>query len=76
MFPDHGFIRAGDGREFYFHRNAVVNGEFAKLKVGDEVRFADTMGEQGPQASTVTPVGKQNRAPMDPPDTTIATSRL
>ena len=75
MFPDHGFIRAGDGREFYFHRNAVINGEFEKLEVGAEVRFAETMGEQRPQASTVTPVGKQNHAPLEPPDTTIATSR-
>lgn len=75
LFPDHGFLRSVDGRDVYFHRNAVVNGDFDKLTVGVEVRFAETMGEQGPQASTVTPVGKQNHAPLAPPDTSIATSR-
>jgi ribosomal subunit interface protein len=75
MFPDHGFIRSEDGRDLYFHRNAVLNDDFDKLEVGAEVRFAETMGEQGPQASTVTPVGKQNHAPMAAPDTSIATSR-
>lgn len=55
LFPDqgYGFIAANDGREIYFHRNAVVTGEFEKLEPGAEVRFAETMGDKGPQASTV-----------------------
>lgn len=75
MFPDHGFLATADGREVYFHRHAVPNAEFDKLAVGDEVRFAETMGEQGPQASTVIAVGKQNRAPLGPADPTTAPSR-
>lgn len=63
-----GFITAADGREIYFHRNAVGGSGFAKLKIGDEVRFAmhEGEGEKGPQASTVTPIGKHH---PDPPKT-------
>lgn len=55
LFKDdgYGFLEAADGREIYFHRNAVLNGAFGRLAVGDEVRFAEGEGEQGPQASTV-----------------------
>lgn len=55
---DHGFIETSDGREIYFHRNALVKGDFDKLKPGAEVRFAEEEGEKGPQASTVHLVGK------------------
>lgn len=48
-----GFIETPDGREVYFHRNSVVGADFARLSAGDEVRFAEEAGEQGPQASTV-----------------------
>ena len=54
----YGFIEASDGREIYFHRNAVMNGGFDKLEPGAEVRFAEEEGEKGPQASTVHPLGK------------------
>jgi cold shock CspA family protein/ribosome-associated translation inhibitor RaiA len=57
---DHGFIAAADGREIYFHRNSVVEGTFDKLAVGQEVRFAEAMGDKGPQATTVRPVGKHH----------------
>ncbi len=60
MFPDHGFIGTADGEEVYFHRNAVANGEFDKLDVGAEVRIALSQGEKGPQASTVTAIGKHH----------------
>jgi ribosomal subunit interface protein len=55
LFPDrgYGFITAADGREIYFNENSVLNSYFKKLKVGDEVRFVEEMGEKGPQASTV-----------------------
>jgi ribosomal subunit interface protein len=61
---DYGFISASDGTEVYFHRNAVTNGSFAKLTVGDEVRFSlhPLEGEKGPQASSVTRVGKHHLA--------------
>lgn len=53
---DHGFIRADDGREIYFHRNAVLTG-FEHLRTGSEVHFAEEEGEQGPQATTVRAYG-------------------
>jgi ribosomal subunit interface protein len=62
---DYGFINASDGAEVYFHRNAVANGGFEKLQVGDEVRFSfhSGEGEKGPQASAVVPVGKHHLPP-------------
>ena len=55
LFPDegYGFVMTADGREVYFHRNSVLGGRFEKLEVGTAVRFAEEMGEKGPQASTV-----------------------
>ena len=50
---DFGRILTPDGREIYFHRNSLLNGNFDKLEVGDEVRFSEEMGDQGPHASTV-----------------------
>ena len=48
-----GFIETNDGREIYFHRNSVLNDDFAKLEPGARVTFAEAIGEKGPQASTV-----------------------
>ena len=59
---DCGFIETADGRETYFHRNAVLNGGFARLSVGSEVRFVEEDGEKGAQASTVRLVGKHHLA--------------
>jgi cold shock CspA family protein/ribosome-associated translation inhibitor RaiA len=55
LFPDQsfGFIETPDGLEIYFHRNAVLNGDFGKLKPGAQVRFAEEEGEKGLQASSV-----------------------
>lgn len=55
-----GKIESSDGREIYFHRNSVLNGDFEKLEVGSEVRFAESQGNEGPQASTVKLVGKHH----------------
>lgn len=55
---DCGFIETPDGREIYFHRNSLLNADFARLEVGDVVRFHEEAGEQGPQASTVHVEGK------------------
>jgi cold shock CspA family protein len=52
----YGIIATSDEREIYFHRNSVVDGKFPKLAVGARVRFVETLGEKGPQASTVIPV--------------------
>ena len=55
---DCGFIETPDGREVYFHRNSLVSGSFARLEVGDRVRFHEEAGEKGPQASSVHVEGK------------------
>lgn len=56
----YGFIESADGREIYFHRNAVLNDGFDKLEPGAAVRFAESLGEKGPQASTVHIHGRIN----------------
>ena len=62
LFPDHGFIELADGQEIYFHENSVVDFDFAKLEVGDEVRVAVAENEsaEGPQATTVHHIGKHH----------------
>lgn len=52
---DHGLLETTDGREIYFHRNAVLGSGFDHLRVGDRVHFAEESGDQGPRASTVHP---------------------
>jgi ribosomal subunit interface protein len=56
----YGFLRTPDGREVYFHQNAVCNGDFADIEVGSEVAFVEEAGQKGPQASTVRLVGQHN----------------
>lgn len=53
-----GFMETSDGREIYFHRNSLLNGDFAKLSPGVRVTFCEEAGEKGPQASTVKLLGK------------------
>ena len=55
LFPDkgYGFLTSPEGYDVYFHENSVVNKDFKKLEIGMEVRFAEEMGEKGPQASSV-----------------------
>jgi ribosomal subunit interface protein len=62
-----GFIETADGNEIYFHRNSVANDGFEKLSVGDEVRFVAQHSEspEGPQASTVIPLGKRRLPPVE-----------
>ncbi len=50
---DCGFIKTPDGREIYFHRDAVLNGAFDRMVVGAEVHFVEEEGENGPQARIV-----------------------
>ena len=59
---DCGFIETSDGREVYFHRNAVLNDEFDHLVVGAEVRFVEQQGDKGPRASSVRLIGKHHLA--------------
>ena len=61
----YGFITTTAGRDVYFHRNSVVGADFAALEVGDAVRLVIAEGEsaQGPQASTVQPIGRMRLDP-------------
>ncbi|HMA14037.1 MAG: HPF/RaiA family ribosome-associated protein [Bacteroidota bacterium] len=63
-FEGYGFIETPDGREIYFHRNSLVDGDFDKLQEGQEVRYVAAEGEsdKGPQASTVKLIGKHHLA--------------
>ncbi len=64
---DCGFIVTPAGEEIYFHRNSVAGDAFDKLATGDEVRFVAQEGESpnGPQASTVVPLGKRHLPPAE-----------
>ena len=69
LLPDRdcGFIRTDAGDEIYFHRNSVAGGGFDKLVIGAEVRFVAQHSEsaEGPQASTVVPLGKRHLPPTE-----------
>ncbi len=76
LFRDdgYGFIKSTDGQEIYFHRNSVLNGGYDRLEIGTGVRFVSTMGEKGPQATTVQIVDKpgarisdEGESPIDVP---------
>ena len=56
----YGFIARPDGSELYFHRNSVLHDAFDALEEGSEVRFAEGMGDEGPQASSVALIGKHH----------------
>ena len=59
-FPEYGFIEAVDGREIYFHRNAVVGTRFEDLEKGQPVEMAlieEPDNAMGPQATTVKCIG-------------------
>lgn len=62
FFPERGFgfLTDAAGREIYFHHRAL-QGSFAALEPGAEVRFEEEPGLSGPQASTVIPVGRGGR---------------
>lgn len=57
---DYGRIATADGRSVYFHRNSLVDGDFDRLELDAEVRYAEEQGERGPQASTVHLVGRHH----------------
>jgi cold shock CspA family protein len=67
LFPeqDYGFIKTPDGRDVYFHRNAVLNNDFDRLEVGTGVRYVESLGDKGRQASAVSIVDKPGRRPAE-----------
>jgi cold shock CspA family protein/ribosome-associated translation inhibitor RaiA len=50
---DHGFLMTKEGSLLYFHRNALLSGDFDKLKRGDDVSYVEDVGDTGPIATKV-----------------------
>jgi cold shock CspA family protein/ribosome-associated translation inhibitor RaiA len=50
---DFGFLMTKEGGLLYFHRNAVLCGDFDALKRGDELHYVEDVGDTGPIASKV-----------------------
>lgn len=48
-----GFIKAGDGVEYFFHRSTVVDGSFSGLREGQKVSFEISSSPKGPRAEEV-----------------------
>jgi ribosomal subunit interface protein len=60
VFPEYGFVEATDGREIYFHANALVGCAIEDLQKGQPVEMAlieEPDNAMGPQASTVKLIG-------------------
>lgn len=51
----YGFLATPEGREVYFHENAVLGGKFESLNVGTAVTFVEESGDKGAQAVSVAP---------------------
>jgi cold shock CspA family protein len=59
-----GFLKTPEGRQIYFHRNAVLNDDYERLEEGTLVRYVAEPGEDGLQATTVAVQDKPgSRAP-------------
>jgi CspA family cold shock protein len=49
-----GFIAASDGKEYFFHRNALeTSADFDRLIGGERVEFEAEASPKGPQAGKV-----------------------
>ena len=48
-----GFLLTKEGSLLYFHRNAILTGDFDKLRRGDEVYYVEDVGDTGPIATMV-----------------------
>ena len=50
---DFGYLMTKEGGLLYFHRNAVLAGDFDQLERGDEVHYNEDIGDTGPIATKV-----------------------
>ncbi len=57
----YGFLTTPEHNEIYFHKHSVINHDFRQLSVGMKVRFEETKGQKGPQASTVAVIRNNTR---------------
>jgi cold shock CspA family protein len=61
IFPEkgYGFLRnLEDGREIFFHERSVIQDHFERLEIGTGVRYVESAGDEGLQASTLQIVDK------------------
>ena len=52
---DYGYLLGNTGALIYFHRNALMEGEFEALKRGDKVHYVEAKGSADPSATKVWP---------------------
>ncbi len=64
-YEGYGFIRTEEGRDVYFHRNAVENGGFERMRRGSRVRFTESEESDGGHASHVVLLRGGRRAQND-----------
>lgn len=78
LFRDsgYGFIKTPDGEELYFHKNSVLHHDFDRLTIGTQVRYDATLGDKGPQATSVQVVDKPGvrRTPTGEVEDTVPSS--
>jgi len=68
----YGFLRNREGRQIYFHEEALVDLDYDDLEVGDEVRYAAAEGDEGLQASTVASLDPQDIGPVQEKDVPLS----
>lgn len=62
LHEDFGFVVTNDHRQIYFHANSVVGIDFHDLEAGMGVAFTESVGDEGPQASTLRVVDHRSGA--------------
>jgi ribosome-associated translation inhibitor RaiA/cold shock CspA family protein len=50
---DFGFLLTKEGGVLYFHRNAVLTGDFDRMRRGDDLTYVEDVGDTGPIATKV-----------------------
>ncbi len=55
----YGFLESRQGRQIYFHEEALVDLEYDELEVGDEVRYAEAGGGRGSAGQHGRPAGPE-----------------
>lgn len=48
-----GFIKGEDGKDYFAHRTAFKNINFAEVNEGDKVEFEPSEGAKGPRAEDI-----------------------
>jgi cold shock CspA family protein len=59
---DFGFLMTKEGGLLYFHRNALLSGDFDELQRGDHVYYNEDVGDTGPIATKVRVKSREPKA--------------